>query len=215
MLCLLTFTSGCKTEPKAVEEPIPASSYKAIMVKHSVASYPAWKEVYMGHDSVRQAYGITPMFIARGSEDTTTVLVMNKLTDVQKAKDFAASPDLKMVMEKAGVTGPPTVAFLDVVRDDTSSIPQNDRLMVVHKVKDYDTWLKAYDGEGRATRAANGLLDRGLAREIDDPNMVYVVFAVTDKAKAMARMQSEELKKLMTDAGIEGPPSFYFYTRQN
>lgn len=64
----------------------------------------------------------------------------------------------------------------------------------------------------RSVRAENGLLDRALARDADDPNTVYIVFAISDKEKSMARMQSEELKKTMTDAGVEGAPSFFYYT---
>jgi quinol monooxygenase YgiN len=198
-----------------VEEPIPAASYKAVMIQHPVANYSVWQAAYMAHDSVRNAYGISKYGLGRGTQDTNMVWILNKINDLGKAKEFAGLPELKTVMEAAGVTGMPTFTYMDVVRDDTSSIPQKDRVLVSHKVKDYDTWLKAYDGEGRAMRAENGLLDRGLARNADDPNTVYIVFAITDKDKAMARMQSEELKKIMTDAGVEGPPSFFFYTLQN
>lgn len=225
MLCLFVFSSGCKpaqtettteaeAEPPVVLGPIPSADYKAILVKYDINSYPAWKEDYMAHDAVRKSYGVSSEFIGRGTEDTNTVLVMNRMIDVQKGKDFITSPGLKSTMKKAGITGLPVIALVDVVRDDTSTIQFSDRVIIAHKVKDYDTWLKAYDGEGRTMRAENGLLDRGLAREIDDPTMVYIVFAITDKAKAMARMQSEELKKVMVDAGVEGPPSFFYYTLQ-
>jgi hypothetical protein len=223
MLCLFVFSSACKSaatettatvEPPVELGPIPSADYKAILVKYDINSYPAWKEDYMAHDAVRKSYGVSSEFIGRGTDDTNTVLVMNRMTDILKGKEFITSPDLKSTMKKAGITGLPVIALVNVVRDDTSAIPINDRVIVAHKVKDYDAWLKVYDGEGRSMRAENGLLDRGLAREIDDPTMVYIVFAITDKAKAMARMQSEELKKVMTDAGVEGPPSFFYYTLQ-
>ncbi len=83
--------------------------------------------------------------------------------------------------------------------------------MVTHKVKDFDAWLKVYDGEGKATRASQGMVDRVLARGIDDPNIVHIVFAVTDMAKAKAAISSEAKKKLMTSAGVEGPPTIEFY----
>jgi hypothetical protein len=223
LLMLIMVTGSCKKaepkteEPVAVEVnpyegPIPSVSYKGMMVKYSVTSYPKWKEAYLGNETYRNTFGITSGFIGRGTEDTSTAIVFNKMEDLQKAKDFGASPKLKAAMDKAGLTSPPIVAFLDVIRDDTSSIPENNRVIVAHRVKDFDAWLKVYDSEGRAVRAANGLLDRGLARELEDPAMVYIVFAVTDKEKAMARTQSEELKKLMTEAGVEGAPRLYFYT---
>ena len=219
---LILFTGGCKKAEPKVEEPevvavdpyagtIPAVSYKAIMVKYTVASYPKWKEVYMSNAAVRESFGMSETIIGRGTEDTSTAIVLNTIQDIQKAKDYGASPMVESVFKKAGITKPPVVAFLNVIRDDTSTIPQKNRLLVAVRVKDFDAWTKVYDGEGRAARAANGLLDRALAREAEDPAMVYIIFAITDPEKARAYMQSEELKKLMADSGVEGPPSFYYF----
>ena len=99
------------------------------------------------------------------------------------------------------------------VKHDSTMTPAkpDNILVVVHKVKDFDIWLKAYDGEGKAKRMENGLIDRSLSRGIDDPNMVTVIFVVTDMAKAKARIGSEELKKLMMDAGVEGPPQISYF----
>jgi len=215
MLCFLSCTSGRKGDQKADESTAAFTPFKVFMVKHPVKEYSAWKEGYMAHDSLRQAFGISHYVIGRGMDDSNMVIVIDKITDVQKVKEFSTLPNLKEAMEKAGVSGPPTFAYADVIRNDTTTIPQKDRVMVSHRVKDFDAWLKVYDGEGKAKRAENGLLDRGLARDIDDPNLVYIVFAITDMAKAKARMESEELKKIMTDAGVEGPPSFFFYTLDN
>jgi quinol monooxygenase YgiN len=210
--CLFLVTSGCKTEPKAEEPPIPAANFKFAMIKHPVKDYNSWKAVYMANDSLRDAYGISKFVIGRGTDDTTITFVVEKISDVQKVRDFGASPDLKAAMDSAGVTGPPVIALAEMIRLDTTTNTQLNRVIVSHRVKDFDAWLKVYDSEGRATRAASGLADRALARDLDDPNMVYVSFAITDREKANARMQSEELKKLMTDAGVEGPPSFFFFT---
>lgn len=223
VLSLFIFSSSCKpaqTETTTVVEapvdlgPIPSVNYKAILVKYDVNSFPAWKEDYMAHDSVRKSYGVSSEFIGRGIEDTNAVLVMNRVIDLQKGKDFITSPGLQATMKKAGITGLPVVAIVDVMRDETTNIEYNDRVIVAYRVKDFDAWLQLYDAEGRSTRAQNGLLDRGLAREIDDPNMVYIVSAISDKSKAMARMESVEHKKLLADAGVEGAPNYFYYTLQ-
>ena len=225
VLSLFLFSSSCKpantetTTTPAVETPvdigpIPSVNYKAIMVKYNINSYPDWKEDYMAHDATRKTFGVTSEFIGRGTVDTNTVFVMNRISDLQKGKEFITSPGLKATMKKAGITGLPVVALVDVIRDETSSIQYNDRVIVAYKVKDFDAWLQLYDAEGRSTRAENGLLDRGLAREIEDPNMVYIVSAISDKSKAMARLESTEQKKLMADAGVEGAPNFFYYTLQ-
>ena len=163
------------------------------------------------HGSVRKTYGLTDLDLLRGIENPNEVLIVEKIADVKKAKDFTMLPDLKETMQKAGVTSAPEFFYYDVIRNDDSKIGTKDRVMVTHKVKDFDAWIKVYDGEGKPTRASQGMVDRVLARGIDDPNVVHIVFAVTDMAKAKAAITSEAKKKLMTSAGVEGPPTIEFY----
>jgi len=185
--------------------------FKILIAHQEVKNFEKWKAGYMAHDSMRKAYGISNYVIGRGMPDSNMAVVIDKINDLQKAKEFSTMPNLKEVMKNAGVIGTPTFSFVDVVRNDDSNIDQKDRIMVIHHVKNYDAWLKEYDKEGKNTRAENGLLDRGLGRGADDSNMVYIVFAVTDIAKAKARMASPELKKIMTEAGVEGVPKIYTY----
>jgi hypothetical protein len=205
-----------KEDKKADETPVAAAftPFKVIMIKHTVADYAKWKAGYIAHDSMRTAYGISKFVIGRGMDDSNMVYIVDKVTDLQKAKDFAASPSLKDAMQKAGVTGAPEISYATIVRFDSAAPDQKDRILVAHKVKDYDAWLKAYDGEGKATRLANGLQDRAIGRNADDSNLVYVTFVITDMAKAKARTASPELKKLMTDAGVVGPPAIFYYKVQ-
>lgn len=211
------FLVSCQPAVKeeAAMEPIPASDFNVLVVRHPVTDYAAWRPVYDAHDSVRTAYGMTHMTVARGVDDPNMVLVASRVSDIQKARDFAAMPELKTVMDSAGVSGPPTIQFMHSVRFDTTTNNTRDRVMVVTRVKDYDTFLKVYDNEGRKMRMEHGLVDRALGRDVDDPNVVYLVFAVTDKEKAMARFQSEDLKKIMMDSGVEGQPDFFWYTVEN
>jgi hypothetical protein len=222
---LLTFVSCNNNEP-AKEETKPAAEnpavtnateppafqpYNVLVIRHKVKDYDKWLPFYQADDSARKANGLTEIVIGRGLDNTNELTVALKADDVQKAKDFTGSPALKEAMQKGGVTGAPDISFVTVIRDDNSTIESKDRMMIIHHVKDFDAWVKVYDAEGKEARAANGLVDRGLARGVDDPNTVYVLFAVTDMAKAKARTASPELKKLMTDAGVDGPPSINMY----
>ncbi len=195
-----------------VSDKMASASFKLIMIQHPVSDFQSWIPVYNAHDSLRKLYGLSDYAIGIGTDDPTMVVVFNKITDENKAKEFAALPALKVAMDKAGVTGNPTIQYMNVVRNDTTKIEQKERVMVAHRVKDFDTWLKIFDEEGMSKRKEFGLLDRGLSRVIDDPNMVYIVFAITDKEKVKARFNSEELKKIMTDAGVEGPPQFMYFS---
>jgi quinol monooxygenase YgiN len=195
-----------------VPPPLPEfTPFNVMAVTHKVKDFAKFREVYMAHDSMRLASGLTHFRMGRGMEDSNVVFVVNRIDDVEKAKEFAASPVLKEAMKKAGVAGPPTIAFANIIRLDSSMLDIKDRVRVTHRVKDFDAWLKVYDGEGKETRAANGIIDRSISRGIDDPNLVTIVFAISDMAKAKARMDAPELKALMMTAGVEGAPSFFFY----
>lgn len=194
------------TTTVAVFEP-----FKIIGIKHKVADYDKWRKEYDAHDSIRMAYGISHYMIGRGIDDANMIIVIDKINDVPKAKEFSVLPDLKEKMKKAGVIGKPEFTYYDVIRNDTTKIDQKDRLMVTHRVKDFDAWLKVYDAEGTAKRLEEGFIDRGLARSIDDPNMVAIVFAITDMKKAKENINSEPKKKLMKDAGVVGAPDMFFY----
>jgi hypothetical protein len=206
--------TSCNNQAKQPEAKKASSlqPYNAVLVQHTVKDYAAWLPGFTANDSMRKAAGLTQPGVGRGLEDSNMVVVFLTASDIQKAKDFASSPQLKEAMDKDGVTGTPVISYINVLFDDTSTIPQHDRLMVTHHVKDFDTWKKAFDAEGDDARATNGLVERALARGIDDPNTVTLLFAVTDMAKAKARVTSTELKKIMTDAGVDGPPQITWFT---
>jgi hypothetical protein len=186
--------------------PPPFKPFDVALITHKVKNFDKWKAAYLSHDSVRKAYGLTDAGLGRGLQDSNMVTVTELVSDVKKAKEFSMLPDLKEAMKKGGVVGAPTFDFIHVIRYDTSKTDSKNRLEVVHKVKDFDAWLKVFDNEGSAARAGYGMVDKGLARGIDDSTMVYILFVVTDTAKAMARGNSPELKKIMTDAGVVGAP---------
>ncbi len=207
------FLASCnsKEEPKAT---IPASTDKVAIVQHPIADYGKWRPIFDADDSARRAYGITTLGVGWGIDDPNQIIIYFKMDDTAKANAFMNRPELKTAMETAGVTGPPTFDYINSVRNDTSKTDIKDRVLVKHKVKDFDAWLKVYDDEGMEKRKTFGLVDRALARGMDDPNMVYILFAVSDWDKANARMNSEEMKKLMTDAGVEGAPTSVKYKLQ-
>ena len=213
MTPVLLFFISCNSgdEKTAIMPTIPAASFKILMVEHPVADFESWKAAYLAHDSIRQAYGISHLSLGVGADDPTMVLVINKIEDLAKAKEFTELPELKEAMDKAGVTGMPTFMYIDVVRNDSSQTEIKDRMMIAHRVKDFDAWLKVYDAEGMETRKGFGIIDRGIGRSSDDPNMVYILFAISDMEKVKARSSSEELKKIITDAGVEGLPQIMYF----
>jgi hypothetical protein len=188
----------------------PSGPTEVMLVKHKVADYAKWKPGYDAHDSGRLANGVHSYVIARGVEDSNMVLVAMRIDDAAKAKAMVADPGMKDVMKKAGVVGAPEIDFIHSVLNDTTAIQQSIRLMVRHKVKDWDAWKKSFDSHQQA-RTDAGLTDRVVAYSIDDNHHVTLVFAVADMGKAKAFMNSKDLKDKMAEAGVDGAPSFFFY----
>jgi quinol monooxygenase YgiN len=226
VVVLFFFSIGCNTntpnkEPetkqavtKAVEAVVPPVfvPFKVMSVTHTVKNFDVWKKSYDEHESMRLASGLTKLAVCRDMDSPNKVYVFVKMADVQKAKDFAANPDLKQAMQKGGVNSVPSFLYVDVVRFEESPTTNRGRVRVGHKVKDFESWLKVYDAEGKETRAKNGLIDRAISRDLTDPNMVYITFAISDLAKVKARLKDPSLKKIMTEAGVISEPVINFYT---
>ncbi|TDE02103.1 hypothetical protein [Flavobacterium hiemivividum] len=211
---------SCKNDKAEKEDPAMTENdsvsddfepFKVILIKHEVADYNEWRSEYDAHDSIRRVHAISHFVIGREMDNDNMIIVIDKISDVNKAKEFSMLPDLKEKMKKAGVKGLAMFSYYDVIRNNDARINLRDRLMVIHRVKDFDAWLKVYDNEGMTKRMEEGLIDRAMARSIDDPNVVALVFAVSDMNKAKASITSAEKMKLMKEAGVEGKPELTFY----
>ena len=187
----------------------PAKPGNILIIRQKVANYAKWKPVYDSHDSVRLAYGLHNNLVARGIKDSNMVMVVLQMDDAAKAKQFAALPDLKAAMQRGGVIGAPTFLYIDMqFRDTSNSAPT--RVIITHKVKDWDAWKKSFDSHKQA-RVDAGLTDRAIGYAVGDTHMVTVAFIIHDKQKAETFMSSKDLKDKMAEAGVEGAPDIFFY----
>ena len=83
-----------------------------ILIRHKVADFAKWKPVYDAHSSARQKAGLKEEHLFRNAENPNEVLLLFSMEDVDKAKAFAASGDLREAMKKAGVSDKPDLYFL-------------------------------------------------------------------------------------------------------
>lgn len=83
-----------------------------MMIRHKVADFAKWKPAFEDHRPAREAAGLTDLHLWRNADDPNEVVGVFDVSDVGKAKEFAASPDLKERMQSAGVVGPPDILFL-------------------------------------------------------------------------------------------------------
>ena len=87
------------------------------MVSHEVADVDAWKASFDEHEAKRLENGIHFVGMGIDGENNNLVYLMFAIDDVDKAKAFTESEDLKTAMENAGVTGEPTMTWLTETGD--------------------------------------------------------------------------------------------------
>lgn len=85
-------------------------------------------------------------------------------------------------------------------------------LLIEHKVEDFNKWKPFYD-EHESMRHKAGLKELFLLRGSEDPNYVMILFEARDAAKAHDFINSEDLKKVMRNAGVIGRPNFHVLER--
>jgi len=89
----------------------------ALVVKHRVADFAQWKKVFDAMTPVRKQHGWLGHTVLRDAQDPNVVTVVNRVKDLDGAKRYGASPELKKGMQEAGVQGPPEVSFLENAED--------------------------------------------------------------------------------------------------
>jgi heme-degrading monooxygenase HmoA len=91
----------------------------SLLIRHRVADYPAWKAVFDEHEPARRANGAQGTQLFRDADDPHEVLLLLEWDDLERARLFADSDDLREAMTRAGVTDRPDIWFLDDVERPT------------------------------------------------------------------------------------------------
>lgn len=182
-----------------------------VYIAHPVAEYEPWLAAYEAHKQARTDHGLSELWIYRDLDQKGVVHVLLAASDVEMAKHFLGMDDLASVMKNAGVTGEPTIGVMTIVESTRpETTPQSQyNLLVKHEVADWTAWKAVFDGHKPARDAAQLTL-RGIARDVDNPNMLYMNFAVGDLKAARAFVASQDLKNAMAKAGVVGTPTIVF-----
>ena len=83
-----------------------------LLVRHKVADFSKWKEAYDAHSPARQKAGLTEKHLLRNTDNQNEVILLFEAKDLPKAKEFAASADLREAMQGAGVVDKPDIYYL-------------------------------------------------------------------------------------------------------
>ncbi|MCD6029168.1 MAG: cyclase/dehydrase [Thermomicrobiales bacterium] len=87
----------------------------SLLIRHRIADYLAWKAVFDEHEPARRANGSQGGWLFRDADDPDEVLLLLKWDDLERARLFADSDDLRETMTRAGVTDRPDIWFLEDV----------------------------------------------------------------------------------------------------
>lgn len=84
-----------------------------LLVRHKVDDYAAWKPGFDDHSSARSSYGSRGGHVFRNADDPNEVIVLLEVEDLDRAREFTASADLRETMQQLGVNKSPDVYFLN------------------------------------------------------------------------------------------------------
>jgi len=88
-----------------------------LLMRHRVEDYEKWKLAFDAHASSRTASGVGGGWLLRNADDPQELVIFFKADDLDRARQFAQSEDLKKVMQEAGVVGKPDVYFLEQIEE--------------------------------------------------------------------------------------------------
>ena len=82
-----------------------------LFVRHQVADYAKWRQVYDGIAPVQKAMGVQDQAVYQAIDNPNDVTVTHEFASLDAAQAWAGSPELRSAMHDAGVQGAPTVWF--------------------------------------------------------------------------------------------------------
>jgi heme-degrading monooxygenase HmoA len=86
-----------------------------LLIKHKVEDFDTFKPVYDEHAALRKAGGSIGAHMLRNADDPNEIVILLHWDDMENARRFAQSDDLRQAMQQAGVSGKPDVYFLEEV----------------------------------------------------------------------------------------------------
>ena len=85
----------------------------ALLIRHHVADYPVWKAVFDDLEPTRRANGSQEERLFLDAADPHEVVVLLAWDNLERARLFVDSDDLREAMTQAGITDRPDIWFLE------------------------------------------------------------------------------------------------------
>ncbi|MBL7848769.1 MAG: hypothetical protein JNL40_14980 [Cyclobacteriaceae bacterium] len=210
LLGILIFTAcgTASTDQKSKSEAFdsvkitPYSGNTAVAMTHEVRDFDSWLKAYL-----RMSDPDSRLSVFSSPEDPNLITVFELTKSHEEARTLFTSPEFRQTLEEEGVTTAPLLNYFDIKFRMSVPTEKKYRLGVSHEVSDYDHWKKIFDQDEPVRTKANLEL-RAISTNADNPNMVNILFATDDIDKAKEVINSEELRKRMTEAGVRTEPVF-------
>jgi hypothetical protein len=183
----------------------------AVVVQHEVADFDTWKVGFDAHESARRAAGILGHHINRAQANPNILSVYLAVSDVEAAKAFATSDDLKETMQEVGVISQPQLMWMTPVRESIVWDRELPSFIISHQVADFDTWLEGYD-QADDLQKANGIIGHAANRSMDDPSTAIVYHQAESFDTLHAFLSLDGLAEAMKEAGVISEPEITFHT---
>lgn len=83
-----------------------------MFVRHKVRDFSEWKRGYDEHLTRRNDAGLTEKYLLHSDDDPNEVAVIFEADDLERARAFAQSDELRVKMQQVGVVDKPDIYFL-------------------------------------------------------------------------------------------------------
>ena len=86
-----------------------------LLVRAKFEEFAKWKPIFDEHGAARKASGSKGGYLFRNANDPNELIVLFEWDNLEKARQFAQSDDLRERMQQAGLMDRPDVYFLEEV----------------------------------------------------------------------------------------------------
>ncbi len=86
-----------------------------LLVRAKFEDFAKWKPIFDEHGPTRKASGSKGGYLFRNANDPNELIVLFEWDNLEKARQFAQSDDLRERMQQAGLMDRPDVYFLEEV----------------------------------------------------------------------------------------------------
>lgn len=183
----------------------------AVLLSYQVADFDAWKAVFDSGEERRKEAGMLAHHINRAEADPNSLMVFFAVGDVDKFKAFAASDEVKALMQEAGVVSEPEFSWMKPLRESAVWDREVPGMVISHRVEDVDKWLQGYDAAAELQQA-NGIIGHAANQSTDDPSLVVVYHQAESFDTLRAFMELDELRDVMKEAGVISAPEVTYHT---